>query len=160
MPSQIRISPSTRMSFERRILLLALGAGLPGTLLSIVLLAAGNYSAQTRWTLGVIVVLFWISFACAVRQKIRFPLQTLANLLSGIREGDFSTRARGARNDDALGEVIAEVNTLGETLRAQRLGALEATALLRTVMSEIEVSVFTFDGAQQLRLVNRAGERL
>ena len=45
-------------------------------------------------------------------------------------------------------------------LREQRLGALEATALLRTVMEEINLAVFAFDDAQRLRLVNRAGERL
>jgi signal transduction histidine kinase len=45
-------------------------------------------------------------------------------------------------------------------LREQRLGALEATALLRAVMAEIDVAVFTFDGEQRLRLVNRAGEQL
>ena len=49
---------------------------------------------------------------------------------------------------------------LSRTLREQRLGALEATALLRTVMAEIDVAVFTFDGEQRLRLVNRAGEQL
>src|SRR5438093_1217733 len=42
----------------------------------------------------------------------------------------------------------------------QRIGALEAGALLRTVMVEIDVAVFTFDGAKTLRLVNRAGERI
>jgi two-component system nitrogen regulation sensor histidine kinase NtrY len=56
--------------------------------------------------------------------------------------------------------VLLEVNTLGETLRVQRLGAFEATALLRTIMAEIEVSVFTFDPDRRLRLVNRAGEDL
>ncbi len=55
---------------------------------------------------------------------------------------------------------MLEVNDLGQTLREQRLGAMEATALLRTVMSEIDVAVFAFDGDQRLRLVNRAGERL
>src|SRR5207245_11008867 len=49
---------------------------------------------------------------------------------------------------------------LGETLREQRLGALEATALLRSVMAEIDVAVFAFDGERRLRLANRAGERL
>src|SRR6185503_11469180 len=62
--------------------------------------------------------------------------------------------------DDALGEVVIEVNTLADTLREQRLGAMEASSLLRTVMTEIEVAVFTFDQDQRLRLVNRAGERL
>ena len=52
------------------------------------------------------------------------------------------------------------MNTLGSTLREQRLGALEATTLLRTVMGEIDVAVFAFDEHERLRLVNRAGERL
>jgi nitrogen fixation/metabolism regulation signal transduction histidine kinase len=55
---------------------------------------------------------------------------------------------------------MLEVNDLGATLRGQRLGAMEATALLRTVMAEIDVAVFAFDLHQQLRLVNRAGEKL
>jgi PAS domain S-box-containing protein len=59
-----------------------------------------------------------------------------------------------------LGEVLAELNSLGQNLREQRLGALEATALLSKVMAEIELAVFTFDSDQKLRLVNRAGERL
>src|SRR5262249_60314583 len=61
---------------------------------------------------------------------------------------------------DALGLAFMESNLLGETLRAQRLGAMEATALLRTVMAEIDVAVFAFDDAERVRLVNRAGERL
>jgi nitrogen fixation/metabolism regulation signal transduction histidine kinase len=103
---------------------------------------------------------FWVGCAYAVRVKVRFPLQTLSNLLAAIREGDYSIRARGARYDDALGEVMVELNSLGQNLREQRLGALEATALLSKVISEIDVAVFTFDASQQLRLVNRAGERL
>ena len=71
-----------------------------------------------------------------------------------------SIRARGARPDDALGEALLEINALGETLRFQRLGAFEATALLRTIMAEIDVAVFTFDPERRLRLVNRAGEDL
>ena len=55
---------------------------------------------------------------------------------------------------------MPEVNALADTLREQRLGALEATALLRKVLEEIDVAVFAFDGDERLRLVNRAGERL
>jgi len=55
---------------------------------------------------------------------------------------------------------LLEINSLGETLRVQRLGAFEATALLRTIMAEIDVAVFTFDPERRLRLVNRAGEHL
>ena len=81
-------------------------------------------------------------------------------MLAALREGDFSTRARGARDSDALGLALLEVNMLAATLRSQRLSALEATSLLRTVMEEIDVAIFTFDETHRLRLLNRAGERL
>src|SRR5437763_13785591 len=81
-------------------------------------------------------------------------------MLAALREGDFSLRARGSDPDDALGLLLLELNTLGEDLRAQRLGALEATALLRRVMEEIDVAVFAFDEARALRLVNRGGASL
>jgi nitrogen fixation/metabolism regulation signal transduction histidine kinase len=55
---------------------------------------------------------------------------------------------------------MQQVNAMSATLRAQRLGALEATALLRKVMDEIDVAIFAFDGGRRLKLVNRAGERL
>ena len=51
-------------------------------------------------------------------------------------------------------------NALAETLHQQRLGAVEATALLRTVMEQIDVAVFAFDPTQHLRIANRTGERL
>jgi nitrogen fixation/metabolism regulation signal transduction histidine kinase len=110
--------------------------------------------------LGLLIVGLWLSFAISVRHRVTFSLQTLSNLLAAMREEDFSVRGRGARRDDAMGEVMIEVNSLSETLREQRLGALEAGALLRTVMEEIDVAIFTFDKENKLRLVNRAGERL
>lgn len=149
-----------RMRFELRVLLMALGAGFPALVVALLLLWMGDYSGRTRWTVGVLLVVFWLGVASALRTRVAFPLQTLSNLLAALREEDYSTRARGARTGDALGEVMLEVNALTEILRDQRLGALEATALLRKVMEEIEVAVFTFDGDQHLRLLNRAGERL
>ena len=148
------------LGHERRILLLALGAGLPAVVACLVLLAWGGYAPKVQWTFGALVVSAWLGFASAARNAVVRPLQTLSNLLGALREEDFSFRARGARPDDALGEVMIEVNALADTLRSQRLGALEATALLRKVMEEIDVAVFAFDGAQRLRLVNRAGERV
>ena len=106
------------------------------------------------------VVGVWTGCSFSVRHRVVLPLQTLSNLLAALRESDFSIRARGASGDDPLGAVMLEVNVLAATLHEQRLGALEAGALLRTVMVEIDVAVFAFDGAQTLRLVNRAGERL
>ena len=151
---------SARIGYEGRVVLLALLAGLPGSACALIILWTGDYAARTEWTLTILIVCAWLGFAMAVRERVVFPLQTLANLLAALREGDFSVRGRSPRPDDALGEVMREVNTLGSTLREQRLGAMEATTLLRTVMREIDVAIFAFDERQRLRLVNRAGERL
>jgi two-component system, NtrC family, nitrogen regulation sensor histidine kinase NtrY len=152
--------PAHRLAFETRVLLLALLAGLPGTAVALALLLLEGYSAKVVWTFGLLVVGFWLGFAFTLRERVVRPLQTLSNLLAALLEGDYSIRSRGATTHDALGLAMLEVNALGKTLREQRLGALEASALLRKVMEEIEVAIFAFDAELKLRLVNRAGERL
>jgi len=149
-----------RFSHEGRVLLSALLAGLPGVAVSLALLWTGDYTPKVVWTLTTLIVCTWLGFSFAARSRVVRPLQTVSNLLAALGEGDYSVRARSPRDNDALGEVLREVNTLSETLREQRLGALEASALLRAVMGEIDVAVFAFDPAGRLRLVNRAGERL
>ncbi|MCI0436304.1 MAG: ATP-binding protein [Gemmatimonadetes bacterium] len=152
--------PRRRVSWETRVLLTALAAGLPGTLVAMVLLLTMDFSAKVQWTFGLLVMGGWLGFGFALRERVVRPLQTLSNLLAALLEGDYSIRSRGATSQDALGLAMLEVNALGQTLREQRLGALEVTALLRKVMDEIDVAVFAFDEELKLRLVNRAGERL
>lgn len=149
-----------RIVHEQRILLLALACGVPGTLVSLGLLWTGDYTGKVQWTLSLSIVSVWLGFAFAARDRVASPLRTLANLLEAMREGDYSIRARGARGGDALGEVMQQVNAMGATLRAQRLGALEAATLLRKVMEVIDVAVLAFDAQHRLRFVNRAGEKL
>ena len=141
-------------------LLQALAAGLPGVVVAFLLLWNTETSGRAQVTVGLLIVGLWLGFAFAVQGTVVRPLQTISNLLAAFREEDYSFRARGTRGDDALSQVIFEVNALAETLRQQRLGALEATALLRKVIDEIDVAIFTFDPSAGLRLVNRAGERL
>ena len=149
-----------RPHHDLRVLLMALAAGGPAVLVSMIMLWGGDYTPKVQWTLSVLILGFWLSFSFALRERVVLPLQTLSNLLAALREGDYSIRARGASQEEPLGQVMMEANALGETLRSQRLGALEATTLLRKVMEEIEVAVFTFDEDHRLSLVNRAGERL
>jgi nitrogen fixation/metabolism regulation signal transduction histidine kinase len=149
-----------RLKHERRVLWIGLLTGLPGLILALALLWLGDFAPRTQWTLTIIVVVAWLVIAAALREQVVRPLQTISNMLAALRERDFSMRARGSNPEDALGLLLLELNGLGEDLRAQRLGALEATALLRRVMEEIDVAVFAFDGSRTLRLVNRAGAAL
>jgi nitrogen fixation/metabolism regulation signal transduction histidine kinase len=148
------------MTHDRRILLMAFASALPGALISLIFLWSGDYTPKVQWTLTVLIVTVCLGFAFALRERVVLPLQTLSNLLAALGEGDFSIRARGARGGDPLGEVMYEVNALVDMLRHQRLDALEATTLLRKVMAEIDVAVFTFDAGGELTFVNRAGARL
>src|SRR4051794_28189433 len=152
--------PRRRITHENRLTLLTAGAILPAAIIALSILWFGDYTPKVQWTLTLIMVVFFVGFVSSTREHVIRPLQTMTNLLAALREGDYSIRARGAVVDDALGEVLLEINSLGETLRTQRLGAFEATALLRTIMAEIDVCVFTFDTERRLRLVNRAGENL
>ena len=107
-------------SHEGRVVLLSLLAGLPGSAVALWMLWSAESPGKVEWTLSVLIVGAWLGFAFAVRERVVFPLQTLSNLLGALREGDFSVRGRSPRPDDALGEVMREVNTLGSTLREQR----------------------------------------
>src|SRR5438034_11241014 len=149
-----------RLSYEGKITWLTFVAVAPAVIIAMALLWFGDHTSKIQWTFTVLIVGCFTAFIWSIREHAVRPLQTLSNLLAALREGDYSIRARGAREGSALGEVLLEVNSLGETLRQQRLGAFEATALLRTIMSEIDVAVFTFDPVRRLRLVNRAGETL
>jgi nitrogen fixation/metabolism regulation signal transduction histidine kinase len=149
-----------RLSYEGKITWLTFTAAAPAIIVALVLLWFGDYTPKVQWTLTILIVGCLAAFLLSTREHAVRPLQTLSNLLAALREGDYSIRARGAREGSALGEVLLEVNSLGETLRQQRLGAFEATALLRTIMSEIDVAIFTFDPERRLRLINRAGETL
>jgi nitrogen fixation/metabolism regulation signal transduction histidine kinase len=149
-----------RLAHEQRVFLYALMSGLPAVIVAGTLLMTGDFTPKVQWTLGLVIASFWFGYGLFLREIVVRPLQTMANLLTALREGDFSTRARGANRDEPLGDVMSEINLLGSVLQEQRLGALEATALLRTVMEEIDVAIFAFDGNSTLRLVNRAGQEL
>jgi len=149
-----------KLAHDKRVILLASAAALPAAAVAIAILWSQDFADRTRWTLTALVLVAAAAFLRALWERVVRPLQTVSNLLAAMREDDFSIRARGARGNDPLGEVLLEVNALADTLRRQRLGALEATALLSRVMAEIEVAVFAFDEDGELRLTNRAGERL
>ena len=156
-----RIRDLLSIPFEHKLVVLVLAGALPALAVSLFLLSrTTSLAPAVRWTLALVIVGTWIAGAAAVGARVIHPLQTLANLLGALRQGDFSTRGRVARADDALGAVFQEVNLLGENLKEQRLHALEAGALLRAVMTEIDVAVLAFDRESRLKLANRAGERL
>jgi two-component system nitrogen regulation sensor histidine kinase NtrY len=145
-----------RLLYEHRISLYSFLVALPGLLLTGVLVWLQPWTLETRLSiLGAELFVWWI-LALALQEQTTRPLQTLSNVISSLREEDYSFRARNASPDDVLGELSLEVNALADMLSDQKLRSVEATALLQRVVDEIDAPLFTFDPASKLRLVNPA----
>lgn len=132
----------------------------PGVVVAEIFLWISSHSVEFKWTITLILALAWMIGTSALHGQVIRPLQTLSNMVAAIREDDFSFRLRGGSRDDSLADLIYEINALATRLQQQKVSALEATALLKKVLMEIDVAVFTFDQQQHLTIVNRAGEQL
>ena len=78
--------PSRRISHEQRIFLETLVAGLPAVFIALVLLWTGDFTPKVQWTLTLIIAGFWLGYGLTVREHVTRPLQTMANLLTALRE--------------------------------------------------------------------------
>ncbi len=149
-----------RLLYEHRISLYSFLIALPGILVSGILIWIQPWSTESKWGLSFVELFVWWLLALVLHEQTIRPLQTLSNVVAALREEDYSFRARGANPDDALGELSLEVNALADLLADRRIRAIEATALLRRVVEEIDAPLFAFDPDRVLRLVNPAGEKL
>src|SRR5208282_2551303 len=149
-----------RLHYEHRISLYSLLVALPGIAVSGIFIWRQPWSTESKLALSFLELFVWWILALLLHDQTVRPLQTLANVVAALREEDYSFRARGAIADDALGELSLEVNALADLLADQRTRALEATALLRRVVEEIDAPLFAFDPNRVLRLVNPAGEKV
>jgi two-component system, NtrC family, nitrogen regulation sensor histidine kinase NtrY len=147
-----------QFSFEARVWIYCLIFCLPTIILCMVLVWKASLTVQLT-ALGFALLGLLLLSSMLLEEVVR-PLQTLANVVAALREQDYSFRARGANRNDALGELSAEINGLADMLQSQRLGELEAMALLRRVIDSMDAPVLAFDQGRRLRLLNPAAERV
>jgi two-component system nitrogen regulation sensor histidine kinase NtrY len=159
-PAPRRGPKRVRLLYARRVSLFTALVALPGFIITVILLWLQPWSLAAKATLVFFELFAWWLLAMALQEHATRPLQTLANVVAALREEDYSFRARNAVPEDALGELSLEVNALADMLSDQRIRAMEATALLRRVVEEVETPLFTFSPRLVLQLVNSAGERL
>jgi nitrogen fixation/metabolism regulation signal transduction histidine kinase len=149
-----------RPALHNRLFLIALLAGLPALVVALVLLR-DSFEGPWRFLIAVVAVsLPLLGGALFLRARLIYRLRTATNLATALRQGDLSFRARRTQRDGGYGSMICELNSLADALREQRLGDMEAVALLRNVLGEIDVAVLAFDAENRLRMLNGAAERL
>jgi two-component system nitrogen regulation sensor histidine kinase NtrY len=149
-----------RLLYEKRIALFAILAALPGITIATSLIWTRPWTRDVKISLTALELFLWLVLTLALIDQIIRPLHTMTNVVGALREEDYSFRARGAAPNDAMGELALEINALADILTEQRLQTIEATALLRRVVEEIDAPLFAFDPDHVLRLVNAASERL
>jgi len=88
------------------------------------------------------------------------PLHTASNMLSALREGDFSLHANYTDPEDPLGQLLMEINLLTDVLSSHRMDAMESHALMDKVIQEIDAAVMTFDPKRRLTLANPSALKL
>jgi PAS domain S-box-containing protein len=163
------ITSNRPRNLEQSVFALGMLAGLPATVVLMILTWGQAYSFEVRWTVVAVIALMWLGCAAMARQLVARTLLLAANLLGALREGDYSIRgtaaspgraADGIARNSATDLMMLEINALGDTLQRQRAEAIESTALLQSVMAAIDVAVFAFDMNEHVVLVNSAGERL
>src|SRR5438128_2287874 len=106
-----------KLRYDTQIWLLALLISLPGAAIACLLLWLGNHSPELRWTLTLLIVLAWFIGGSILQDQVIRPLQTLSNMVAGVREEDFSFRVRGGGRGDPLADLIYELNAMADRLQ-------------------------------------------
>jgi len=147
-------------SAVRRAWFFTLLLSLPTLIFAGILLYQQKIPAAPAILVGMCLLIYLAFVAGSMIEGLVRPLQTLSNVVSSLREGDYSFRARGAGTNDALGELAGEINALADLLQRQRVRSLEATALLARILEVMHSPIYAFDRENVLQLVNEAGVQL
>ena len=140
---------------KQRILFLIL-LSLPGWVLGWLWVNDRSFDDASKWGLLLLVLAWSWCWGYALMRREDHPMRTLSNLLSSLREGDYSIQARTIGSTHALKEVFLELNTLVEELRQHRLGSVEASTLLQKILDEMDVVVLAFDSENRVLWANPA----
>ncbi len=149
-----------RLRHQQKVQLLAFLCGLPGLLTALILLYAGAYTLKVYLTILILGGASWMFFNLKLQNLLIHPLHTASNMLSALREGDFSLHANYTDEEDPLGQLLLEINLLTDVLSSHRMDAMESHALMDKVIQEIDAAVMTFDPDRRLTLANSSALKL
>lgn len=144
-------------SLERQQLYRSLWAMVPSALILLVVLILAPFSWLLIFTLIPIVlinasIMLWLN-----QRQLRSHFHSLANVVEGIQEDDFSLRVPDHSDNSASADLNRELNRLGKFLQQQRFATIEADVLLDKLMGQLEVPLLVFDERRVLLALNEPG---
>ena len=138
-----------------RIVLHTLAAIAPSYVLAVAWIWSQGWPKPLTWLTAVGLLVVAILVVIRLRRRIEFSVRSAASIIASMRHEEFAVRIQQFQRHGAFGELLTEINMLGERLQRQRHGSVESTALLSKVLEEIDIAVLGFDEHEQLQLWNR-----
>lgn len=154
------VSSKSSVTFEDKLLRLALAIGCLPLSLLVVMLYQADFSTYLKLLIAVITMAFVVYYAFEIKRLVVAQLRTATNLMEALRYGDYSMRATAQGENSALTEFNSLLNSLAETMARQSLLGRERQILLDKVITQIDVAVVAVDHDDCISLMNPAAEKL
>jgi nitrogen fixation/metabolism regulation signal transduction histidine kinase len=102
------------------------------------------------------ITLYWVTRPLS---PVYAMFRALAGTVTSYRDGDYAFSLAWERNDE-LGDLVAAHNSLGDTLRQQRVALVQRELLLDTMVQNTPVAMLLCDAAGHIVYANLAARKL
>jgi two-component system, NtrC family, nitrogen regulation sensor histidine kinase NtrY len=141
--------------YANRHMIYLLAASIPSFIIAIFALSLANVSAYLIWFVGLIMALVIGFAAFSGKSDADYQLQTLANLIEAMIDGDYSLRGR-KQDHVAFSSLLDLVNRLAETLQYQERKVQDHQILVEHVINQLDALIFVVSQTGQITLSNQA----
>src|SRR5687767_2736262 len=107
--------PRPRRRFERRIAVLASVLALSALICGVALLWLLPINLVVRVVLALVWLIMLGALSASLFKSVINPLRGLTNVVEAYRGGDYTIRSSREVVGDALGDLVHEINSLGNT---------------------------------------------
>src|SRR3954468_2578827 len=114
-------SGRSRLAFERRITVFSVALLMPALVLGGWLIGRLELEWAWRGVLAAALLATLLGLRAALHKSVVGPLRGLTNVVEAYCGGDYTIRSSRERAGDALGDLVHEINSLGDILHHQRL---------------------------------------
>lgn len=139
---------------------LMLFAALPPTCILLIVLVYFDASIYLTLLLALMFTVAIPVLYFTFQARLDYQFRTLTNLLEAMVQNDFSMRGRQVSNDDALSELVLQINKLADTLADSRTRVEDTRSLLSKINQHIDVAIFAINQESRISYINPAAEQL
>ena len=147
-------------NIERQLAFAVFLTALPLTTIILLFLIFSSASWLLIVTIIFIVLVSVASGAAFVHFKAKNYLLTIANLVEGVRHGDYSFRLNLVNKSGAQLDVSKEINLLVESKQKQRVSRIESNIVLEKLIEQIEIPLLVIDSSEAIRNANQSAATL